>query len=121
MLRIIMTFAEQRLGSLITVTPIGMLCSTVNRVLEICSKFLLWQRFPPLRTVVAEDAKPGQGGKERNKGSMATCRYDRSNNSLDRKQNNCSAHERIGCPSFVGKKMSAVALDGERTEVGGSD
>lgn len=103
MLRIIMTFAEQRLGSLITVTPIGMLCSTVNRVLEICSNFLLWQRFPPLCTVVAEDAKPGQGGKERDKGSMATCRYDRSNNSMDQKQNNCSAHERIRCPSFVGK------------------
>jgi len=34
MLRIIMAFVEQRLGSLITVTPIGMLSSTVSRLWE---------------------------------------------------------------------------------------
>jgi hypothetical protein len=80
MLRIIMALVEQRLGSLITVSPIGILFPTVSRVLEIWSELLLWQRFSPLCTVIAEDAKPGQGGKERHKGSMATCRYDRSRN-----------------------------------------
>jgi hypothetical protein len=47
MLRIIMTFVEQRLGSLITVTPIGILCPTVSRVLEIWSNFCCGSGFLP--------------------------------------------------------------------------
>jgi hypothetical protein len=72
-------------------------------------------------TVVAEDAKPGQGGKERNKGFIATCRYDRSRNSGNYEQNNCRTDDRIRCPNFAKTQRTVIALDGERTEVGGRD
>jgi hypothetical protein len=68
MLRIIMTFAEQRLGSLITVTPIGMLCSTVNRVLEICSNFCCGSGFLPCARSSRRMRSLAKGGRRGTRG-----------------------------------------------------
>jgi hypothetical protein len=72
-------------------------------------------------TVVWRMRSLAKGGKEKNKGSIATCRYDRSRDSMNYEQNNCRTDERIRCPNFAREQRTAMALDGEGTEVGGRD